>query len=61
MSQEEKQSMVITLSPAFNVDTHGAISFNLEQYKTTHKVYPDGSGGEVSTVSYQAWLATFNA
>ncbi|WP_168428733.1 IpaD/SipD/SspD family type III secretion system needle tip protein [Erwinia amylovora] len=61
MSQEEKQSMVITLSPAFNVDTHGAISFNLEQYKTTHNVYPDGSGGEVSTVSYQAWLATFNA
>ncbi|WP_048696913.1 IpaD/SipD/SspD family type III secretion system needle tip protein [Erwinia piriflorinigrans] len=61
MSQEEKKNMVNTLSPAFNVDTRGAICFNLEQYKTVNNVYPGGSGGEISTVSYHAWLATFNA
>lgn len=62
MSQEEKNSMVMTLEPAFKVDTKGKIEFNLDQYNGSVKnKYPQSSNGTVSTASYQAWLATFNS
>lgn len=61
MSQEEKDSMTATLEPAFKIDqSTGKISFNLDQYHNSPNFPSDGSG-KVSTASYQAWLATFNA
>lgn len=61
MSDEQKKSMTATLEPAFTVDqTTGKISFNLEQYHASPNFPSDGSG-KVSTSSYQAWLASYNA
>ena len=63
MSDDEKRRMVITLEPAYKVDkTTGKISFNMDQYQSVSGSYPSGiKDGKVSTASYQAWLATFNA
>lgn len=61
MSSEERESMVATLEPAFKVD-NGKIWFNIDQYNSVKGTQPSGiSDGKVSTASYQAWLATFNA
>jgi invasin D len=70
MSDAEKQTMKTTLQPAFNVDSSGKISFNLDQYNAAPN-YPAGfidfngmvipSKTEISTAGYQAWLASFNA
>ncbi len=62
MSDAQKASMTATLEPAFKVDqSSGKISFNLDQY-TGRPYFPsDGGGDKVSTSSYQAWLASFNA
>lgn len=62
MSQEEKSNLVKTLEPAFKVNTKGKIEFNLDQYKSSViNTHPGTSTGNVSTASYQAWLATFNS
>ncbi|CAO97726.1 IpaD/SipD/SspD family type III secretion system needle tip protein [Erwinia tasmaniensis] len=62
MSQEEKNSLVMTLEPAFKVNTKGKIEFNLEPYMSSvNNTYPGTSSGNISTASYQAWLATFNS
>lgn len=61
MTPEERKSMETTLAPAFKVNDRGKIKFNLDQYSAAPD-YPSGiSGGKVSTASYQAWLASFNA
>lgn len=61
MTPEERKSMETTLAPAFKVNDSGKIEFNLDQYSAAPD-YPSGiSGGKVSTASYQAWLASFNA
>lgn len=61
MTDEQKASMTATLEPAFKVDQgSGKISFNLDQYNG-RPYYPSDGGGKVSTSSYQAWLASFNA
>lgn len=61
MNADERASMVATLEPAFSVD-NGKIWFNLDQYNSVKGTNPSGiSDGKVSTASYQAWLATFNA
>lgn len=61
MTLEERKSMETTLAPAFKVNDSGKIEFNLDQYSAAPD-YPSGiSGGKVSTASYQAWLASFNA
>ncbi|MGG8469340.1 IpaD/SipD/SspD family type III secretion system needle tip protein [Rahnella sp. PAMC25617] len=61
MTPEERKSMETTLAPAFKVNGSGKIEFNLDQYSDAPN-YPSGiSGGKVSTASYQAWLASFNA
>jgi invasin D len=61
MTPEELKSMETTLAPAFKVNDIGKIEFNLDQYSAAPN-YPSGiSGGKVSTASYQAWLASFNA
>ena len=61
MTPEERKSMETTLAPAFKVNGSGKIEFNLDQYNAAPN-YPSGiSGGKVSTASYQAWLASFNA
>lgn len=62
MNPEERESMETTLAPAFKVKKDsGKIEFNLDQYSAAPP-YPSGmSGGRVSTASYQAWLASFNA
>lgn len=61
MTDEQKASMTATLEPAFKVDqSSGKISFNLDQYNG-RPYYPSDGGGKVSTSSYQAWLASFNA
>lgn len=61
MTSEERESMKTTLAPAFKVNDSGKIEFNLDQYSAAPN-YPSGiSGGKVSTASYQAWLASFNA
>lgn len=61
MTEEERESMETTLAPAFSIDDSGEISFNLDQYSAASD-YPSGiSDGQVSTVGYQAWLASFNA
>lgn len=63
MTDDEKRRMIITLEPAYKVDnTTGKISFNMDQYQSVSGTYPSGiKDGKVSTASYQAWLATFNA
>lgn len=62
MTEDEKRRMVITLEPAYKVDNNGKISFNMDQYQSVSGSYPSGiKDGKVSTASYQAWLATFNA
>ena len=63
MSAAQKENMRSTLEPAFNIDKNGKITFNLEQYDTIKGSTPSGMflPGNVSTASYQAWLATFNA
>lgn len=62
MTEDEKNNMVKTLEPAFKVDSAGVITFNMDQYNTVSGSYPAGiKEGKVSTASYQAWLATFNA
>lgn len=62
MNAEERESMVATLEPAFVVDDAGKIWFNIDQFNSVKGTMPSGiSGGKVSTASYQAWLATFNA
>lgn len=61
MTPEERKSMETTLAPAFKVNDSGKIEFNLDQYSAAPN-YPSGiSDGKVSTASYQAWLASFNA
>ncbi|MFV8988126.1 IpaD/SipD/SspD family type III secretion system needle tip protein [Serratia fonticola] len=61
MTQEERKSMETTLAPAFKVNDSGKIEFNLDQYSAASD-YPSGIiGVQVSTASYQAWLASFNA
>src|SRR5471030_762075 len=61
MTPEERKSMITTLEPAFKVNNSGKIEFNLDQYSAAPN-YPSGiSEGKVSTASYQAWLASFNA
>lgn len=61
MTLEERKSMETTLAPAFKVKNSGKIELNLEQYNAAPN-YPSGiSDGKVSTASYQAWLASFNA
>lgn len=61
MTDAQKASMTATLEPAFKVDqSSGKISFNLDQYNG-RPYYPSDGGGKVSTSSYQAWLASFNA
>lgn len=62
MNPEERKSMETTLAPAFTVKKDsGKIEFNLDQFSAAPD-YPSGmSGGKVSTASYQAWLASFNA
>lgn len=61
MTDAQKASMTATLEPAFKVDqSSGKISFNLDQYNA-RSYYPSDGGGKVSTSSYQAWLASFNA
>lgn len=60
MTDEERKAMVTTLAPAFKV-SDGVIKFNLDQYSAAPN-YPAGiKDGKVSTASYQAWLANFNA
>ena len=62
MTDDEKRRMTITLEPAYKVDSNGKISFNMDQYNSVSGTYPSGiKNGKVSTASYQAWLATFNA
>ncbi len=62
MTDDEKRRMIITLEPAYKVDSNGKISFNMDQYNSVSGTYPSGiKNGKVSTASYQAWLATFNA
>lgn len=62
MSQEEQKSLVTTLEPAFKVNLEGKIEFHLKQYNSSVKdKYPGTSSGNISTASYQAWLATFNS
>ena len=62
MTEDEKRRMIITLEPAYKVDSAGKISFNMDQYNSVSETYPSGiKNGKVSTASYQAWLATFNA
>jgi invasin D len=70
MSDAEKQTMKTTLQPAFNIDSSGKISFNLDQFNSAPSypaVFVEIGGTvfpqkiEISTASYQAWLATFNA
>ncbi|ORM83733.1 hypothetical protein HA42_05765 [Pantoea deleyi] len=61
MTSDERKSMETTLAPAFKVDDSGKIEFNLDQYSAAPD-HPSGiSNGKVSTASYQAWLASFNA
>ena len=61
MTDEQKASMTATLEPAFKVNQRsGNISFNLDQYNG-RPWYPSYNDGKVSTSSYQAWLASFNA
>jgi invasin D len=61
MTPEERKSMETTLAPAFKVNGSGKIEFNLDQYSAASD-YPSGIiGVQVSTASYQAWLASFNA
>lgn len=61
MTDAQKASMTATFEPAFKVDqSSGKISFNLDQYNG-RPYYPSDGGGKVSTSSYQAWLASFNA
>lgn len=65
MTAEERQNMATTLEPAFKVNSSGKIDFNLDQYNAAPRFpagAPEGStGAKVSTASYQAWLASFNA
>lgn len=61
MTPEERKSMETTLAPAFKVNDSGKIEFNLDQYSATPDCPSGISGGKVSTASYQAWLASFNA
>lgn len=61
LTAKERKSAETTLAPAFKVNDSGKIDFNLEQYSAAPN-YPSGiSDGKVSTASYQAWLASFNA
>lgn len=61
MTAEERKNMVTTLEPAFKVSSSGKIEFNVDQYRAAPN-FPSGiDGGKVSTASYQAWLASFNA
>lgn len=61
MTPEEQKSMETTLAPAFKVNGSGKIEFNLDQYSAAPNDPSGISGGKVSTASYQAWLASFNA
>ncbi|XTZ39307.1 IpaD/SipD/SspD family type III secretion system needle tip protein [Salmonella enterica] len=63
LSASEKESLLTSLKPAFAVDeSNGKIWINNDQYYTVRGTFPSGiSDGKVSTASYQAWLATFNA
>lgn len=64
MTPEERKSMETTLAPAFKVNDNGKIEFNLDQYNAAPlwpSALPGGFKGQVSTASYQAWLASFNA
>jgi len=62
MTDDAKINMKITLEPAFKVDNNGKITFNMDQYNTVSGTHPAGiKDGKVSTASYQAWLASFNA
>lgn len=64
MNVHQREEMKATLKPAFNVDdTNGEISFNTDTYDSVvqAKATEDGKYAEVSTIRYQAWLASFNS
>ncbi|WP_249215704.1 IpaD/SipD/SspD family type III secretion system needle tip protein [Citrobacter sp. JGM124] len=62
MTNDSKISMKTTLEPAFKIDDAGNITFNMDQYNSVSGTYPAGiNNSKVSTASYQAWLASFNA
>lgn len=62
LNDDEKANMRLTLEPAFHISDKGEVSFNLGHYDSVKNTYPSGiNNGVVSTASYQAWLANFNA
>ncbi|HFT1247930.1 TPA: IpaD/SipD/SspD family type III secretion system needle tip protein [Escherichia coli] len=62
MTPTQQAGMRATLAPAFKINEAGGIFFNMDQYDSIKHSYPAGiKNGKVSTASYQAWLATFNA
>ncbi|CCG87078.1 IpaD/SipD/SspD family type III secretion system needle tip protein [Erwinia piriflorinigrans] len=61
MSVQEKDSMKLTLDPAFEIDSDGKITFNMRPYLSTKDQYPKGEKGQVPVSIYNAWLAQFNA
>ncbi|MEW5290520.1 IpaD/SipD/SspD family type III secretion system needle tip protein [Erwinia papayae] len=65
MDDEAKQTARTTMAPAFNIDDNGKITFNLSQYREMSRYpagYPSGEReSDVSTSTYQAWLASFNS
>lgn len=62
MTLDERLSMKITLEPAFKVDDgSGKISFNIDVYSAAPGSPAGMNNGQVSTPSYQSWLASFNA
>lgn len=61
MTSEQRVSMTITLEPAFKLSASGEISFNLDLLMKTKWTPAGYKNGQVSTASYQAWLASANA
>ncbi len=75
LSSVQREKMTSTLKPAFVVNDHGTIEFDLELFKKmitspltpvpiepktkSEPTYP--SGQKITTVQYQAWLASFNS
>ncbi|SFN66786.1 invasin D [Izhakiella capsodis] len=67
LKADDAQEMADSLKPAFNVDDNGNVTINLTQFEAMVKNNPLPAGvdkkgeADISTTSYQAWLATFNA